>query len=31
VLLLSGVIAGAATSALLKVTLPALKKVGFSK
>jgi len=31
VLLVSGIIAGAATSTLLKVTLPALKKVGFSK
>nr|WP_319487677.1 Gx transporter family protein [uncultured Caproiciproducens sp.] len=29
VLLISGIIAGAATSTLLKVTLPALKKIGF--
>lgn len=31
VLLISGVIAGAATSTLLKVTLPALKRLGLSK
>ena len=31
VLLISGIIAGAATSTLLKVTLPALKKIGLSK
>lgn len=31
VLLVSGIIAGAATSTLLKVTLPALKKIGLSK
>ena len=30
-LLISGIVAGAATSTLLKVTLPALKKLGFSK
>ena len=31
VLLISGIVAGAATSTLLKVTLPALKKIGLSK